>query len=550
MLPKQLIVIFFAGDDAARQLPFLRSHRQDVIMTRQTNTFMITFTTMLATMMQAVDTSVANVALPHMQGSFSAGVDEITWVITSYLVANAVIVPMTGWLGNFYGRRRIFILSMGVFTLASVGTGSAPTLFICIAMRVLQGISGGIIVPMSQAVLLEAFPAEKRGKALSYFGVGVVFGPIIGPILGGWITDHFGWRWIFYINLPIGVLAIFLALIFVFDPPYIKRPEGVVDYPSFLYIIFGLGSLEIVLSRGQRFDWFQSHFIQTFAVLAVAGLALFIWRSITHKHALVDLSVLKNKEFGAGVFLCFFQYFVLYATLVMLPLFVQNMLGYTATSAGLILAPGGAAALMAMLVGGRLIERVDARWLLLFGVLTMLASLKMLSDMDLDVTFSYIASARGLQGFGTGLLFISVAAAAYGTLSANEMGHATGFYNLIRNEASSVGVATASTLLARRTQFHLTRLTPAVNPYNPNFRALLAHLSQVPSVRSEPSATGEHLLIMALISRQVEQQARTMSYIDIFRFMGMVLIGFLLLIPILRGKVRKQPAPVAGRAHG
>ncbi|MEJ2700084.1 MAG: MFS transporter, partial [Desulfuromonadales bacterium] len=204
-------------------------------MTRQSNTFMITFATMLATMMQAVDTSVANVALPHMQGSFSAGVDEVTWVITSYLVANAVIVPMTGWLGNYFGRRRIFILCLGVFTLASVGTGAAATLSFCIAMRVLQGVSGGIIVPMSQAVLLEAFPAEKRGKALAYFGVGVVFGPIIGPILGGWITDQFGWRWIFYINLPIGLLAILLAYIFVFDPPYIytmRRSSEVLTHDS------------------------------------------------------------------------------------------------------------------------------------------------------------------------------------------------------------------------------------------------------------------------------------------------------------------------------
>ena len=516
-------------------------------MNRQSNnnTFMITFATMLATMMQAVDTSVANVALPHMQGSFSAGVDEVTWVITSYLVANAVIVPMTGWLGNFFGRRRIFILCLAIFTLASVGTGAATTLFMCIAMRVLQGMSGGIIVPMSQAILLEAFPAQKRGKALSYFGVGVVFGPIIGPILGGWITDNLGWRWIFYINLPIGLLAIFLAMLFVFDPPYIKKPEGRVDYKSFLYIVLGLGSLEIVLSRGERFDWFNSHFIQLFAVLAVVGLALFVWRSVTYEHALVDLSVLKNKEFGAGVFLCFFQYFVLYATLVMLPLFVQNMLGYTATWAGLILAPGGAMALVAMLVGGRLIERVDARWLLLFGVLTMLASLVMLSDLNLGVNFAYLATARGLQGFGTGFLFISVAAAAYSTLPARQMGHATGFYNLVRNEASSVGIATATTLLARRTQFHLARLTPDINPYNPIFRERLDHLIQFLSVRSGLSPTDERPLAMSVIVRQVERQALAMSYLDIFWVMTLVLLCFIPLIPILRGRVQKGPVSAA-----
>lgn len=501
---------------------------------------MITVTTMLATMMQAVDTSVANVALPHMMGSFSAGVDEVAWVITSYLVANAVIVPITGWLGNYFGRRRIFIYCLGIFTLASVGTGAAPTLGFCIVMRVLQGFSGGIIVPMSQAILLEAFPPEKRGKALAYFGVGVVFGPIIGPILGGWITDNIGWRWIFYINLPIGLLAIFLTTLFVFDPAYIKRPEGAVDYQSFLYVALGLGSLEIMLSRGERFDWFQSHFIQVFALLAVVGIVLFIWRSITCKNALVDLSILKNKEFGAGVFLCFFQYFVLYATLVMLPLFVQDMLGYTATWAGLILAPGGTMALFAMLVGGRLIERVDARWLLLFGVLTMLASLRMLSNMNLHVTFFYMAIARGLQGFGTGFLFISVAAAAYSTMPANRMGHATGFYNLIRNEASSIGIATATTLLARRTQFHLSRLVPNINPYNPVFQQYYTHLARVLSTRSKLAPTMNHLLTLGIISGKVEQQARAMAYLDIFQVMSFVLLCFIPLIPILRGKVKKE----------
>lgn len=506
---------------------------------------MITFATMLATMMQAVDTSVANVALPHMQGSFSAGVDEVTWVITSYLVANAVIVPMTGWLGNYFGRRRIFILCLGIFTLASVGTGAAGTLGMCIAMRVLQGFSGGIIVPMSQAILLEAHPAEKRGKALSYFGIGVVFGPIIGPILGGWITDHFGWRWIFYINLPIGILAIFLALLYVYDPHYLKKPEGRVDYQSFLYIFLGLGSLEMVLSRGERYDWFSSHFIQLFAALALVGLALFVWRSLTHEHALVDLSVLKNKEFGAGVFLCFFQYFVLYATLVMLPLFVQNMLGYSATWAGLILAPGGAMALVAMLVGGRLIERVDARWLLLFGVLVMLSSLVMLSDLNLNVTFAYLATARGLQGFGTGFLFISVAAAAYSTLPARQMGHATGFYNLIRNEASSVGIATATTLLARRTQFHMARLTPQINPYNPLFRERLDHWLHLLSAHSGIAPAAARPLALAGIARRLGRQALAMSYLDVFWVMTLVLVCFLPLIPILRGKVRGQTVPAA-----
>jgi DHA2 family multidrug resistance protein len=508
---------------------------------------MITFATMLATMMQAVDTSVANVALPHMQGAFSAGVDEITWVLTAYLVANAVIVPMTGWMGNFFGRRRVYILSLVVFTLSSLGSGAAPTLAFCVLMRVIQGLSGGVIVPMSQAILLEAFPAEDRGRALSYFGVGVVFGPIIGPILGGWITDHWSWRWIFYINIPIGILAVVLALLYVWDPPYIKKPEGGLDSWSLLFIILGLGGLEVVLSRGERLDWFQSHFIQVFALVAALGIVLFIWRSLTHRNPLVDLSILKNKEFAAGVGLSFFQYFVLYATLVMLPLFVQQMLGYTSTWAGLLLAPGGVAALLAMLAGGQLVGRIDARWLLLAGVLIMLVSLRMLWDLSLGIDFTYLATARFIQGFGVGLLFISVAAAAYSTMPAAKMGHATGFYNLVRNEGGSIGIAVASTILASRAQFHQARLVEHMNPYNPVFqhRSAEALHGLAPHVGMNAHSVGQ--LSQSLLYHQAQAQAMVLSYADIFWMITFVLMGFLPLIPILRGKVAKKGAPQTGQ---
>ncbi len=511
----------------------------------------ITVATMLATMMQAVDTSVANVALPHMQGTFSAGVDEVAWVITSYLVANAIIVPITGWLGNFFGRRRIYILSVAVFTLASLGSGAAPTLLAMVAMRVLQGLAGGVIVPMSQAILLEAFPPRDRGRALSYFGIGVVFGPIIGPILGGWVTDTWGWRWIFYINIPVGILAMALALAFIHDPEYIRRPEGRVDLWSLAFIVLGLGGLEVVLSRGERLDWFASHFIQAASVVAAAGLLLFLWRSLTHEHPLVDLSVLKNREFAAGVGLSFFQYFVLYATLTMLPLFVQNVLGYTATWAGLILAPGGIASLFAMLLAGRLVHRVDVRWLLLAGVLVMLGSLRMFWDIDLNTPFAYLATARFLQGLGVGLLFISVAAAAYSTLRAEHVGQATGLYNLVRNEAGSIGIALATSVLASRTQFHRSRLIEALNPFNPAFTRDLAGAVRHLLERSGLDAHSVHTLAEALLLGQVQRQAVVMAYIDVFVLMTFVLLFYLPLIPLLRAKgVRdtknRPPAVPAG----
>ncbi len=508
----------------------------------ETNRGMITVATMLASMMQAVDTSVANVALPHMQGSFSASIDEITWVITSYLVANAIVVPITGWLGNFFGRRRIYLLSVVAFTLASLGSGAAPNLTFMVVMRVLQGFSGGIIVPMSQAILLEAFPPRERGRALSYFGVGVVFGPIIGPILGGWITDNWGWRWIFYINIPLGVLAVVLALLFVRDPAYIRKPEGRVDLWSLAFITLGLGGLEVMLSRGERLDWFKSHFIQVAAFAAVFGIALLIWRSFTHDHPLLDLSVLKNKEFAAGVSLSFFQYFVLYATLLLLPLFVQNLLGYTATWAGLVLAPGGVASLLAILVAGRIVHRVDVRWILLAGVGFMLVSMRMLCVIDLNSTFGYLAMGRFTLGFGVGLLFISVAAAAYSTMPAEKMGQSTGLYNLVRNEAGSIGIALSSTLLATRAQFHQARLVERLDAFNPIYGDRLQQVGRTLQPVSSLDPHSVKSLSVGLLFRQVQAQASVMAYVDVFALMTGLLLLFLPLIPLLRAGGAKGPS--------
>jgi DHA2 family multidrug resistance protein len=512
--------------------------------TVQPSKVMITLATMLASMMQAVDTSVANVALPHMQGTFSASIDEITWVISSYLVANAVVVPITGWLGNFFGRRRIYLLSVVTFTLASLGSGAAPSLGVMVAMRVLQGLSGGIIVPMSQAILLEAFPPAERGRALSYFGVGVVFGPIIGPILGGWVTDAWGWRWIFYINIPIGVLAVLLALLFVHDPAYIRKPEGRVDGMSFLFITLGLGGLEVVLSRGERLDWFKSHYIQVMALLSLLGLALLIWRSFVHDRPLVDLSVLRNKEFAAGVGLSLFQYFVLYGTLLLLPLYVQEVLGYSATLAGLILAPGGAAALLAMLVAGRIVHRINVRWILLGGLAFMLVGMRMFWSIDLTSTFWYLATARFLQGFGVGFLFISVAAAAYSTMSAEHMGQATGLYNLVRNEAGSIGIAVASTLLAHRAQFHQSRLVEGLNPYNPIYSDRLHEAARMLGRVAPLDPHSARSLSVGLLFRQAEVQATVMAYIDVFVVMTGILLLFLPLIPLLRTGAARGAPPV------
>ena len=358
------------------------------------NKYLVAFAAMLGTLMEVVDTSVANVSLPHMQGTFSASIDEITWVITSYLVANAIILPITGWLGNYFGRKRFYLACLGLFTLASLGSGAAPTLAFLVVMRVIQGFAGGAMVPMSQAILLESFPKEEHGKAMALFGVGVVFGPIIGPTLGGWITDNLTWRWVFYINIPVGILGILAGLLFISDPPYLKRPEGRVDYWSFLFIALGLGSLEVMLNRGQRYDWFDSNLIRFFALFAALGIALFVWRSLTAKTPLVDLRLFKDRAFLSGTLLMFLLGFGLYGSFTMLPLYAQTLMGYTAMWAGLVLSPGGLASLVAMGLVGSLIGKVDTRLLVAFGALCNVYSLWLLRDVNLQVDFMYLTASR------------------------------------------------------------------------------------------------------------------------------------------------------------
>jgi DHA2 family multidrug resistance protein len=512
--------------------------------TQTTNKYLIAFTAMLGTLMEVVDTSVANVSLPHMQGTFSAGVDEITWVITSYLVANAIILPITGWLGNYFGRKRFYIVCLGVFTLASLGSGAAPTLWFLILMRVIQGFAGGAMVPMSQAILLESFPKEEHGKAMALFGVGVVFGPIIGPTLGGWITDTWNWRWIFYINIPVGILAILLALLYIADPSYIKRPEGKVDYASFVFIALGLGSLEVMLNRGQRYDWFHSNLIKTFALMAFLGLALFVWRSFTAANPLVDLRIFKDKAFASGTFLMFLLGFGLYGSFTMLPLYVQQLMGYTAFWAGLVLSPGGITSLLAMVIVGNLIGRVDTRLLVLTGALLNIYSLWLLQFVNLNVGFWYVTYSRIVQGFGLGFLFVPITTAAFAKLSYEKTGQGTGLFNLLRNEGGSVGIALSATVLARRAQFHQSRLVGHITPYNPVFQNWQASANHGLAAISGQDPNSVHTLTAAVSQGLVQQQSLLMAYVDVFWMLTFSFVFFLPFILMLSSKMGKSRPPV------
>lgn len=496
--------------------------------------WIVALTTMLGTFMEVLDTSVANVALPHMKGSYAAGTDEITWVITSYLVANAVILPITGWLGNYFGRKRLYLFCLLVFTLASFGAGAAPTLSWQILMRVIQGLSGGAMVPMSQAITLEAFPQEEQGLASAVFGIGVIFGPILGPLVGGWITDNWSWPWIFWINIPVGILAYFLATAFVEDPPYLKKPEGRVDYWSLIFIVVGLGCLELFLSRGERLDWFESNTVKVFFVLALLGIALFLWRSLTAKNPLVDLSMFKLPEFAGGMALIFIVSFGLYAAFILLPLFVQNLMGFTPTWAGIILSPGGVASVVAMVAAALLMGKVDVRLIVAAGAASLAYSAWLLARMTLGTGLPYLINAWVFHGLGLGLVFVPIATASIRRIPPALMGTASGMFNLMRNEGGSVGIAVATTILAQRAQFHHARLSEHVNPFNPVAQDGFSRLSHGLFFRAGTDPVSTKNLSAGLMGMEVVRQSYLLSFLDVFGFLVVVFLLALPLVALLR----------------
>ncbi|HEX9082505.1 MAG TPA: DHA2 family efflux MFS transporter permease subunit [Holophagaceae bacterium] len=485
-------------------------------------------TTMLGTFMEVLDTSVANVALPHMKGTFAAGTDEITWVITSYLVANAIILPITGWLGATFGRRRLYLLCLAIFTLASFGAGAAPNLGFLIFMRVIQGLSGGAMVPMSQAITLEAFPKEEHGMASALFGIGVIFGPIVGPLVGGWITDHWSWPWIFWINLPVGVLAYALAFAFVEDPAYLKPPEGRADLWSLLFIATGLGCLEIFLNRGERLDWLASNPMKVAAGLAALGLALFIWRSFTAERPLVDLGLFRRPEFAAGMLMIFLVSLGMYGAFILVPLFVQNLLGFTPTWAGMILSPGGVATILAMVAVALLMKRVDPRLFVAAGVASMAWSAWLLTRLSLATDLSYLIVAWIFHGLGIGFIFVPVATVAVRRVPPEAMGVASGLFNLMRNEGGSVGIALATTVLSQRVQFHHARLAEHLTATSGPAQEAYARLSHglFPWAGLDPvSLKG---VAAGLLGAEVVRQSAVLAFVDAFAFLAVV---FLLALP-------------------
>jgi len=474
---------------------------------------------MTATFMVVLDSSVANVALPHIAGTLSASTDEATWVLTSYLVSNAIMLPATNWIARRIGRRRLLMSSILVFTAASMLCGMAMNMPMLILARVLQGLGGGGMQPLAQSILLESFPREQHGKAMAVYGTGIVVAPIIGPTLGGWITDSYSWRWIFYINLPVGVLAIFLVSIFIDDPPYLRGgARGTIDTLGFGFMALWLGTLQLVLDKGQESDWFGAVWIRWTAAVSVIALIAFVVRQLAFREPIVQLHVLLNRDFAAGTLITGIFGFVLYSATALLPLFLQTLLGYTALDSGLTVSPRGIGSMISMLLAGTLASRVDNRLLLIIGFSLLGISTLMLADLSLTISMATVIAPNVLNGLAGGFIFVPLTTMTMSHLRPREIGNAAGIYNLVRNIGGSVGIATVTTLLVRNSQSHQTYLGANITPAEMGagvVRGLQGKLFLAGS-----AAFDARYKALGAVYGLLHQQASLLAYVDNFRLLG------------------------------
>jgi MFS transporter, DHA2 family, multidrug resistance protein len=488
------------------------------------NKWIIALTVILPTLLEVLDISVVNVALDHIRGSLSAGVDEATWSITAYLVANAIIIPLTGWLSRLIGRKRYLTVSVTIFTISSFLCGSATSLGALVFFRILQGIGGGGLQPLSQAILLEAFPPAQYGIAMAVFGIGVMAGPIAGPVLGGWITDNWSWPWIFYINIPLGVLSLFMMNLFIEDPPYLKKPSNLkekIDYWGIGLIVVGIGCLQVVLDHGQREDWFSSRFIMTLAIVSVVSLALFIIVEFRTRDPIVNLRVFRDRSFSAGTIIQASAFSMYMGTLIMLPLFLQQLMGYNALLAGLILMPGGIGMLLSMAVVGKLVEKVNPKLILGAGICVAAYSMYMLARINLFIDYETIAWTRVVMGIGLGMLLVPLLSLSFSSIEKEDMGNATSVYTTLRTISLSFGTAFVVTLFSRRSQFHQSRLSEVLNPFDPRFQ--LAVQKIVPIVRVKTGAASD-LTVHGVIYQQLVKEAALASFVDTF-FVSAIIVA-------------------------
>ena len=504
--------------------------------TSRHNPWAIAMTVTLATFMEVLDTSIANVALPHIAGSLSASIDESTWVLTSYLVSNAIVLPMSAWLSTRVGRKRFYMSCVALFTVSSFLCGIAPTLGTLIFFRVLQGAGGGGLQPSEQSILADTFSPAQRGMAFAIYGMAVVAAPAIGPTLGGWITDNYEWRWIFFINIPVGLVSLFLTHRMIEDPPHLIREQQLarrnrmrIDFIGLALLALTFGPLQVVLDKGEEDNWFQSHFIVAFAAIAAAAFVIGVIWELYQEHPIVNLRLYKNRNFAFASILMFFFGFMLYGTTVLLPEFVQLLMGYTAQLAGTMLSPGALLIMALMPVVGLLIARVDARWILGFGFLLLSLSLFHMTGIDLQISWWNAMMLRNYQSIAIAFLFVPINTVTYTGVKPEQNNQVSGLINLMRNIGASAGISLTGAMITERGQFHQAQLAQTANFYNPHFAAAIQNMSGRlgPAGLSTPDAARQAFgrIYAALVG-----QAQTLAFIDTFWVMA---IGTLCLIPLV-----------------
>jgi MFS transporter, DHA2 family, multidrug resistance protein len=503
------------------------------------NKWLVAVAVMLATTMEWIDGTIANVALLHIRGSLSAGVDEAAWVLTSYIVANAVIIPLTGWCGAYFGRKRFFIFSILLFVSGSLMAGASPNLQTLVFCRVLQGLGGGAMMPMSQAILMETFPPEEQAVAMSVWGLGAMIAPVGGPILGGWITDNYSWRWIFYINVPVGLVAVTMMVVFVHDPDYLRRDIKRIDWWGLWLLVAGLTCLQVMLDKGERLDWFDSNFIRTLSVVSSVGLLLFVIRELHTSEPIVDLRVLHNRTFALGTIFTTFVMFGMYGTYILIPLFCQQIAGYTPMLAGLVLSIQSLGTLLSILLAGRLFNKVDPRLMVTAGCLMGGVGSWYMTHFYAQIDFWNIATPGLLRGIASGFIFLPLTTLSLGAVSMEDMGTASGLFNMVRTIGGSVGIAILVAMLTSGAQIHQNYLASHIDLFR---LTLLQHAYPALSTNFMMRDSSPTLQMMYT---ELQRQAGVMAFVDDFRIIAYI---FFMLAPValfMRKPTARSSAPAA-----
>jgi DHA2 family multidrug resistance protein len=495
--------------------------------------FMITLAVMSATLIQVLDTTIVNVALPHMQGELGATSDQISWVLTSYLVSSAICMPLTGYFSDVLGRKRFLLICISGFVLASTLCGISQSIVQIVLFRLLQGIFGAALVPLSQAIMADAYPPEERGKAMAIWGVGVMVGPVLGPTLGGWLTEVAGWRWTFYINVPVGALSLFLASQFV---PETQKRERRMDWSGFGMLIIGIAGLQYLLDRGNQQDWFDADDIRISAALAVLGLTAFVLYSLRFgARAVFDIRIFKDRNFAMSCLIMGAMGLGMYGGLVLQPILLEGLLGYPIVTTGIVMAPRGIATAITMMFVGRMVGVMDARLLVLAGVAISALGSWMMTFYSLDITTINIVLPAFLQGIGLGLIFVPLSTIAYATLDRSRMAEAAGIYSLVRTIGAAIGISIVTTVLTHQTQVIWNELGAHINVFH---EALFGYLRRLHLTPTDPHG-------LAIVAHQVAQQAQMGAMLDVFKLITLSYAFMLPLLFLLKKSAVKQDTPAA-----